>query len=268
MSSVWRNGTLVPGDASPGAFPPGAALFETLAVRQGRVECLADHLARLARGLDHLGLPRGPLAAGDLAAWRDAFAALGKVDGVLRLVVGPGFEELGLRALLPSPDTFHLRNLRTARDAPEWLPRPKSAPWANSLAAAVELRQSGAGPGVEGVQLDALGRVSEGSRSSLAWVEDGELRLPDDATGRLPGTAQAQLAAAAGLPVRAVASPVPVRADAVLLLRSTLPGGGAPVASWRDAAGAELWLAADLAPPRALLARLAAHRAQRSVSLA
>ena len=268
MSSVWRNGTLVPGDAAPGSFPPGAALFETLAVRQGRVECLADHLARLARGLGHLALPPGPLASGDLDAWRDAFAALGKSDGILRLVAGPGFEELGLRALLPSPPVFCLQNLNTVRDDPEWLPRPKSAPWANSLAAAVELRQSGAGPGVEGVQLDALGRVSEGSRSSLAWVEDGELRLPSDATGRLPGTAQAQLTAVAGLPARPVASPVPTRASAVLLLRSTLPGGGAPVASWHDASGRALWAAADLAPARELLARLADHRAQRAVSLA
>lgn len=268
MSTVWRNGTLVPGDASPGAFPPGAALFETVAVRQGRVECLADHLARLANGLDHLGLPRGPLAAGDLDAWRDAFAALGKPDAILRLVVGPGFEELGARLILPSPPTFRLRNLRTVRDAPEWLPRPKSAPWANSLAASVELRQSGVGAGVEGVQLDARGFVSEGSRSSLAWVADGRLHLPDASTGRLPGTAQAQLVAVAGLPVVAVATAVPGRADTVLLLRSTLPGGGAPVEAWDDAEGRPLWSAQDLSPARDLLARLAAHRAQRSVSLA
>lgn len=268
MTSVWRNGSLVPGDASPGAFPPGAALFETVAVRQGRVDCLADHLARLAAGLHRLGLPRGPLASGDLDAWRDAFAALGKPDAILRLVVGPGFEELGARPILPSPPAFRLQNLHTFRDEPEWLPRPKSAPWANSLAASVELRRSGAGPGVEGVQLDARGNVSEGSRSSLAWVVDGSLRVPDESTGRLPGTAQAQLAAVAGLPVVAVATAPPARAEAVLLLRSTLPGGGAPVEAWDDAAGRRLWSTSDLGPARELLARLAAHRAQRSVSLA
>lgn len=268
MTSVWRNGSLVPGDPSPGVFPAGAAFFETLAVRQGRVECLADHLARLARGLSHLGLPRGPLALGDLDAWRDAFAALGKPDAILRLVVGPGFEELGARPILPSPPTFRLRTLRTVRDAPEWLPRPKSAPWANSLAAAVELRQSGAGPGVEGVQLDPAGHVSEGSRSSLAWVVDGRLHVPEDATGRLPGTAQAQLAAVAGLPLLPVAQPPPTRAEAVLLLRSTLPGGGAPVDAWEDAEGRVNWSTDGLEPARELLGRLAAHRAQRSVSLA
>ena len=267
MSRVWRDGVLVPGDPSPGSFPPGAAFFETVALRDGAVECLDDHLDRLRGGMAHAGLRPGPMAAGDLAVWRSALAALGGRDGVLRLVVGPGFEELGLRALLPSPPVFRLRSLRTVRDAPEWLPRPKSAPWANSLAASVELRSLGVGGGVEGVQFDARGRVSEGSRSSLAWLEDGALHVPAASTGRLPGTALAQLIRCAGLPVRDAESGVPTRADAVLLLRSTLPGGGAAVSAWEDAEGRTLW-SGDPAAPRPLLGRLAAHRAQRALRLA
>lgn len=268
MSCVWREGKLVPGDATPGAFPPGARLFETLALREGRAACLDDHLARLRAGLRHLGLPPGPLARGDLAAWRAAVAALRTGDSILRLVVGDGFEELGARPLLPSPDVFALRTLRTARDAAEWTPRPKSAPWANSLAASVELRALGAPAGTEGAQLDALGHVSEGTRSSIAWVADGALCVPAPSTGRLPGTALAQLVACSGLPLREVAVAPPTRASAVLVLRSTLPGGGAPVDAWADIDGRVFWRAADLGPARALLARLAAHRAQRSVSLA
>ena len=267
MSRVWRDGVLVPGDPSPGSFPPGAAFFETVALRDGAVECLDDHLDRLRGGMAHAGLRPGPMAAGDLAVWRSALAALGGRDGVLRLVVGPGFEELGLRALLPSPPVFRLRSLRTVRDAPEWLPRPKSAPWANSLAASVELRSLGVGGGVEGVQFDARGRVSEGSRSSLAWLEDGALHVPAASTGRLPGTALAQLIRCAGLPVRDAESGVPTRADAVLLLRSTLPGGGAAVSAWEDAEGRTLW-SGDPAAARPLLGRLAAHRAQRALRLA
>jgi branched-subunit amino acid aminotransferase/4-amino-4-deoxychorismate lyase len=266
MSRVCRNGVLAAGDASPGSFPAGAAFFETLALRAGAVECLDDHLARLRGGLDRAGLAAGPLAAGDPTAWRAALRLLEGREGVLRLVVGPGFEELGLRALLPSPDVFRLRSLRTVRDAPEWLPRPKSAPWANSLAASVELRSLGAGAGVEGVQFDARGCVSEASRSSLAWVEDGELRVPAASTGRLPGTALGQLVRCAGLPVREVEEGVPLRADALLVLRSTLPGGGAAAARWDDAAGRPLW-SGDPAAARPLLAALAAWRAQRCVSL-
>lgn len=268
MSQVWRDGSLLPGDASPGSFPEGAALFETIAVRQGRVECLDDHLARLGAALGRLGLPRGPLAAGDLGAWREAFAALGKPDAILRLVVGPGFEELGARPILPSPLNFRLRNLRTVRDAPEWLPRPKSAPWANSLRATRELRALDEPPGAEGVQLDARGFVSECSRSNLAWVRNGRLETPAASTGRLPGTALAQLVACADLPVVEVESPPPTDSNCVLVLRSTLPGGAARASHWVDADNRTLWTVYSGSVAERLLARLAAHRAQRTVSLA
>ena len=267
MSPVCRNGVLAEGDASPGSFPAGAAFFETIALRAGATECLEDHLMRLRAGMSRAGLASGPLAAGDLAAWRAALRLLGGQDGVLRLVVGPDFEELGLRALLPSPEVFRLRSLRTTRDAAEWLPRPKSTPWANSLAASIELRSLGEGAGVEGVQFDARGFVSEGSRSSLAWIERGALHVPADSTGRLPGTALGQLVRCAGLPVREVESGVPVGAEAILVLRSTLPGGASAVSRWDDVDGRPLW-SGDPAAARPLLAALAAWRAQRCISFA
>jgi len=267
MSRVCRNGVLAEGDATPGSFPSGAAFFETVALRAGVVECLEDHLARLRSGLDRAGFAPGPLAAGDIAGWRAAIRLLGGQAGVLRLVVGSDFEELGLRALLPSPEVFRLRSLRTVRDEPEWLPRPKSAPWANSLAASIELRSLGEGAGVEGVQFDARGFVSEGSRSNLAWVEGGVLHVPAGSTGRLPGTALGQLIRSAGLPVREVESAVPVRAEVILVLRSTLPGGASAVSRWDDAEGRPLW-SADPAAANPLLAALAAWRAQRCISFA
>ena len=251
----------------PGSFPAGAAFFETVALRAGVVECLDDHLVRLRAGLERAGLAPGPLAVGDMSAWREALRLLGGQDGVLRLVVGSDFEELGLRALLPSPEVFRLRSLRTSRDAPEWFPRPKSAPWANSLAATVELRALGVGAGVEGVQFDARGFVSEGSRSSLAWVEGGVLHVPAESTGRLPGTALGQLIRCAGLLVREVASPVPVGAEVILVLRSTLQGGAAAVSHWDDVDGRPLW-SGDPAAARPLLGALAAWRAQRCISFA
>ena len=267
MSRVCRNGVLAEGDAMPGSFPAGAAFFETIALRAGVVECLDDHLTRLRAGLDHAGSAPGPLAAGDASAWRAAIRLLGGQEGVLRLVVGPDFEELGLRALLPSPEVFSLRSLRTVRDIAEWLPRPKSAPWANSLAATVELRGLGVGAGVEGVQFDARGFVSEGSRSSLAWVEGGVLHVPAESTGRLPGTALGQLIRCAGLPVREVESAFPVRAEVILVLRSTLTGGASAVSHWDDVDGRPLW-SGDPAAARPLLAALAAWRAQRCISFA
>jgi len=267
MSRVCRNGVLAEGDATPGSFPAGAAFFETVALRAGKVECLDDHLARLRTGLHRAGLAPGPLAAGDLPAWRAALRLLGGEEGVLRLVVGADFEELGLRALLPSPEVFRLRSLRTVRDAAEWLPRPKSAPWVNSMAASVELRSLGVGAGVEGVQFDARGFVSEGSRSSLAWVEGGVLHVPAETTARLPGTALGQLIRCAGLPTREVESTVPVRAEAILVLRSTLPGGASAVSHWDDVDGRPLW-SGDPAVARPLLGALAGWRVQRCISFA
>jgi branched-subunit amino acid aminotransferase/4-amino-4-deoxychorismate lyase len=267
MSRVCRNGVLAEGDATPGSFPTGAAFFETVALRAGKAECLDDHLARLRAGMSRAGFAPGPLATGDLAAWREALRLLGGHEGVLRLVVGSDFEELGLRALLPSPEVFRLRSLSTLRDAPEWFPRPKSAPWANSLAATVELRALGVGAGVEGVQFDARGFVSEGSRSSLAWVEGGVLHVPAESTGRLPGTALGQLIRCAGLLVREVASAVPVGAEVILVLRSTLQGGAAAVSHWDDVDGRPLW-SGDPAAARPLLGALAAWRAQRCISFA
>jgi hypothetical protein len=67
--------------------------------------------------------------------------------------------------------------------------------------------------------------------------------------------------------VREVASPVPVRAEAILLLRSTLPGGASAVSHWDDAEGRPLW-SGDPAVARPLLAALAAWRAQRCISFA
>jgi branched-subunit amino acid aminotransferase/4-amino-4-deoxychorismate lyase len=267
MSRVCRNGVLAEGDATPGSFPSGAAFFETVALRAGTVECLEDHLTRLSTAMTRAGFTPGPLAAGDLVAWRAALRLLAGQEGVLRLVVGTDFEELGLRALLPSPEVFRLRSLRTVRDDPEWFPRPKSAPWANSMAATVELRSLGVGAGVEGVQFDARGFVSEGSRSSLAWIEAGVLHVPAESTGRLPGTALAQLIRCAGLPVREVESTVPVHAEAILVLRSTLPGGASAVSHWDDVDGRPLW-SGDPAAARSLLAALAAWRAQRCISFA
>lgn len=122
--------------------------------------------------------------------------------------------------------------------------------------------------GTEGVQLDTQGNVSEGTRSSLAWVLNGELCVPAESTGRLPGTAQSQLTICAGLPVKPVATSPPRQAEAVLLLRSTLPGGGAAVTEWQDVDGHVIWQAPKNSLAQILLERLAAYRTQRSVSFA
>ena len=132
----------------------------------------------------------------------------------------------------------------------------------------MELRSLGVPAETEGVQLDVRGNVSEGTRSSLAWVINGELCVPAESTGRLPGTAVSQLMASSGLSVKSVTVPAPRQAEAVLLLRSTLPKGGAPVTEWQDVDGQVIWQNASISLASKLLEQLAVYRAQRSVSFA
>ncbi len=268
MTQVWRNGSLSPGDANPGTFPAGALFFETVAVRNGKINCLSHHLDRLGKGLAHLKLTPGPLATGQLSAWRQGFAALGGNDGILRLTVGETFEELSWRPLLPTPSTFRLRTLRTVRDQPEWLPRPKSAPWLNSLAATQELRGLGEPAGVEGLQLDSRGWVSECTRSSMAWIDHQRLQVPAASTGRILGTALAQLMEIVGLPVDEVEALPSETTTAMVLLRSTFSDGIVPVTHWFNTDNTLRWKFTADPQLAAICARLAHYRAQKAVSLA
>jgi branched-subunit amino acid aminotransferase/4-amino-4-deoxychorismate lyase len=280
---AWRSGEWA--EAADGAtvaqLHPGPCLFETFALRAGRVEALDAHLARLASGAPRLGVePRGLRLANtmDAADWGPVLRPLldhaGLTDAIVRLVVAPdarggAVEWVTVRPLPPTPSGLGLRLLATARDEPEWSPRPKSGPWRNSGAALAELAAVADPATTEGLQFDAHGHLSEGARSAVAWLEGGRWCFPAASTGRLPGTAAGQFRAivtAAGREVADVAAPFPTRATAIVVLRSTLAGGGVLAHEARDATGV-VWRPADDDEARARLADLAAARAQRCVSL-
>ncbi|NBN95835.1 MAG: hypothetical protein EBV31_09555 [Verrucomicrobia bacterium] len=67
--------------------------------------------------------------------------------------------------------------------------------------------------------------------------------------------------------MRDVESGVPAGAEAILVVRSTLPGGASAASRWDDVDGRTLW-SGDPAAARPLLAALAAWRAQRCISFA
>ncbi len=283
---AWCSGDYV--DVAEGAdvatAQPGPSLFETFAVRGGKVACLPDHLARLSLACPRLGLDARRLHLGgapDPQAWgpilRRLFAAAGLTDGIARLIVAArpdalAREWLTVRPLPPTPEAVDLFALRTRRDAPEWLPRPKSGPWRNSADAWRELRTLADRPDAEGVQFDAAGCVSEATRSSVAWWDGARWCFPAASTGRLPGTALAQfrsVAAQAGRACVDVAAGFPSGARSVVVLRSTFAGGGVLARSYRPLDVDATWRpAADQSEAQARLADLAAWRAQRSVSLA
>jgi 4-amino-4-deoxychorismate lyase len=282
----WSQGEWVtlPDGADVASLVPGPSLFETFALRGGRVACLADHLDRLAAGCPRLGLDPARLMLGVDATVARWSAPLGGVlgrnaltDAIVRLLVAPrgdglAAEWLTVRALPATPPAIDLYQLAMRRDAPEWLPRPKSGPWKNSADAWRELRAFADRPDAEGVQLDARGCLCEGTRSSFAWWDGASWNFPAVETGRLPGTAMAQLRsvlAQADRPVRDVSWPgFPTTAESALVLRSTFDGGAVLARSYH-ADGRLVWQPAgpQVEAVRAL-ALLAAWRAQRCISFA
>jgi len=282
----WRQGEwlTLPDGADVASLVPGPSLFETFAVRAGRIACLADHLDRLALGCPRHGLDPARLMLGtdaQAARWSAPLGALlgrnGLTAAIVRLLVAPrgdglATEWLTVRPLPATPSAIDLYQLSTRRDAPEWLPRPKSGPWQNSADAWRELRAFADRPDAEGVQLDARGCLSEASRSSLAWWDGACWNFPAVETGRLPGTTMAQLRAAltqAGRPTRDVSWPgFPANAEAMLVLRSTFDGGAVLARSYH-ADGRLAWQPAGPSAEAArALASLAAWRAQRCISFA
>lgn len=282
----WRQGEWVtlPDGAEASALFPGTSLFETFALRSGRIACLGDHLDRLAAGCPRLGLdPRLLMlgAAPQAPRWSAPLGGLlgrnALTNAVVRLLVAPrgdgmATEWLTVRPLPPTPSAVDLYQLTLRRDAPEWLPRPKSGPWKNSSEAWRELRVLADRPDAEGVQFDSRGCLSEGTRSSLVWWDGESWNFPAVETGRLPGTAMAQLRsvlAQAGRPARDVSWPgFPTNARAMLVLRSTFDGGAVLARSYH-ADGRLAWQPSGAQEEAArAVALLAAWRAQRCISFA
>ena len=282
----WRQGEWVslPDGAEVSALVPGPSLFETFALRAGRIACLADHLDRLALGCPRLGLDSARLMLGadaHIARWSAPLGGLlGRntlTEAIVRLLVAPrgdglATEWLTVRPLPATPSAIDLYQLSLRRDTPEWLPRPKSGPWQNSGDAWRELRGVADRPDAEGVQLDARGCLSEGPRSSFSWWDGEGWNFPSVETGRLPGTASAQLRsvlAQAGRPVRDVSWPgFPTNAQSLLVLRSTFDGGAVHARSYH-AEGRLTWQPnGPQAEASHALALLAAWRAQRCISFA
>jgi branched-subunit amino acid aminotransferase/4-amino-4-deoxychorismate lyase len=282
----WRQGEWVslPDGAEVSALVPGPSLFETFALRAGRIACLADHLDRLALGCPRLGLDPARLMLGadaNIVRWSAPLGGLlGRntlTEAIVRLLVAPrgdglATEWLTVRPLPATPSAIDLYQLSLRRDAPEWLPRPKSGPWHNSSDAWRELRGVADRPDAEGVQLDARGCLSEGPRSSFSWWDGECWNFPSVETGRLPGTASAQLRsvlAQAGRPVRDVSWPgFPRNAQSLLVLRSTFDGGAVHARSYH-AEGRLTWQpTGPQAEASHALALLAGWRAQRCISFA
>ena len=190
----------------------GRGAFETIRVYAGVSFRLAEHLDRLAKSAERIGLPPvNVIQLRELAS--QAIEAAGAPHAVLRLFWTPGNGEDGPTALaLVSELADHydalrergqrLISLRGIRaDEPWLLPGVKSTSYAVNMAAEAEARRRGSD---DAVFVDAGAIVLEGPTTNIWWRRARTLYTPSLELGILAGVTRAaviELAAGAGYEV-------------------------------------------------------------------
>lgn len=189
------------------AFLRGRAAFETIRVYGGRPFRLDDHLERLAGSAERLDLPPVDVA-GFKGIAREALAAAGEQEVVLRLYLTPGREggayptALAMVSTIPPElDRRRAEGLRmitvqlgldpsVRADAPWLLGGVKSTSYAVNMAAEAEARRRDADDAV----FLASGRiVLEGPVTNIWWRIGEELFTPGLELGILAGVTRATL---------------------------------------------------------------------------
>jgi branched-chain amino acid aminotransferase len=213
---AWVDGRIVPADvphlsAFDRGFQLGDGVFETLRVRSDQPTELIEHLARLRRSADGLGiaLPKdveGLIERGiaDLTAAEGLDGPIG--DASVRITVSRGvFLERGL--LPPGEDVpptiviqawpvapppadllergIHLVASAMRRDPENPLAALKTTSRADYVYARLEARRAGAD---DAIFLTVDGYLSEGTSANLFLVRGDELATPALACAILPGT--------------------------------------------------------------------------------
>lgn len=198
----------------------GDGLFETLAVKDGRIGLLQSHLERLQEGCVRLGLPMPPV---EMLKTELLAAASGETRAVLKLMVtrgegGRGYrppaEPRSRRILLRYPwpeypaawsrDGVHVRICAT-RLAEQ--PRLAGMKHLNRLEQVLARAEWNEADGYqEGLMLDAGSRVVEGTMSNVfAVTREGVLLTPDLSRAGVAGVMRRHIleqAAEAGVQIR------------------------------------------------------------------
>jgi aminodeoxychorismate lyase len=187
-------------------FLYGNGLFETLRATNGRPFALEDHVERLRRSGDLIGLPvpsSEALAAEVHAALRDVAEA----DAYVRLTVsrGPGAPGpdpssceaptvmVVVKPFAAPPARWLAEGLRAVtsairRNTSSPLTRVKSLNYMECILAKEAARAAGAD---EAIFLDTKGNLAEATAWNLFFVEGERLRTPGDAGPILPGVTRA-----------------------------------------------------------------------------
>ena len=183
------------------ALARGRAVFETLRVYGGAPFRLGQHLERLTRSAEVLGLPAVNGAAFEELA-QQALDAAGVSEAVVRLFWTPAPTAIALVSEVPDHlDALRERgqrliSLRGIRAEEPWLlPGVKSTSYAVNMAAEAEAKRRGAD---DAVFFDGAGTVLEGPTTNVWWRRDRTLYTPSLDLGILAGVTRAAVLDAAG----------------------------------------------------------------------
>ncbi|MDA0301932.1 MAG: aminotransferase class IV [Chloroflexi bacterium] len=274
-AAAWVDGAVVPRDEARVSIDDfavryGAACFETMLARGGRVFRLDAYLDRLEAGLRGMGVT--PPARAELAhAIAETLAANALTEASVRLAVtagrgpAPDLARAATPGVIVTADPVpppalppRLRVVATRVDARRPLAGAKTAQFLPYLLARAEARATGAD---DALLLNHEGAVVEAATANIFLLRAGGLETPPLVDGPLPGVTRAaviEVARGLGIPVveRTLTLHDVALAEAVLLT-SSVAGivAAASVVARRPEAVLHLdWQAQDPAP--ALLERL------------
>src|SRR5213593_3500410 len=158
----------------------GYALIETIRVRDGRIPFLERHLARLARSLAELGLPK---PSQDVARLVRPFADTG--DAVLRVEVRDGRASVTVRDLPPLDPPAVITASEPHRPYPHKTTERDCFADAGKEAEVAEADDA--------LFLTHEGWVAEGTVWTVFWWEGDALHTPTLDLGILPGIGRARV---------------------------------------------------------------------------
>jgi branched-chain amino acid aminotransferase len=203
-------------------FLYGDSVYETIGTAYGRLFALGDHLVRLERSAERIGLRVPPRAAIERAV-AETVAAAGNLESRVRVILTRGAGKLDLDPAAvddtqmvvivfplgpPSPEMYEkgvsVAIVSVQRNSPSAIdPAVKSGNYLNNVLALGEARRrSGA---YEAILCAADGSVAEGSTSNIFIVVGGEIRTPGLDVGILDGITRSKvldLCRANGIPLR------------------------------------------------------------------
>ena len=223
-------------------FLYGDSVYETVGTAYGRLFALQDHLVRLERSAQRIGL-RVPPRADLERAVAETLAAAGNQESRVRIILtrGSGKMDLDPAAVddtqlvvivlplgAPSPEMYEkgvsVAVVSVLRNSPRAIdPAVKSGNYLNNVLALGEARRAGA---YEAILCAADGSVAEAASSNVFMVVGGEVRTPGVEVGILDGITRGkmlQLCRANQIPVRETRfSPAELRAaDEVFITSAT-----------------------------------------------